>query len=125
MADGRLNKCKACTKKDVAEHRELNIEKIRGYDRERAKLPHRIAKMKLLVAKRAKLYPHWVKANGLTSNALRDGRIKPEPCFVCGAEKVEAHHPDYSSPLDVVWLCIPHHRQLHAQARIREVSHAL
>jgi hypothetical protein len=33
MGDGHLNKCKACTKKDVAEHRAANIERVRDYDR--------------------------------------------------------------------------------------------
>jgi hypothetical protein len=42
-------------------------------------------------------------------------------CFKCGIEKTpahdekpEAHHPDYSAPLDVVWLCSAHHKQAHA-----------
>jgi hypothetical protein len=26
----------------------------------------------------------------------------------------QAHHPDYSKPLDVVWLCDDHHKQAHA-----------
>ena len=33
MADGHLNKCKDCTKKDVFRHREMNLEKVREYDR--------------------------------------------------------------------------------------------
>ena len=37
MADGHLNKCKDCTKLDVNKHRANNLEKIRAYDRERAK----------------------------------------------------------------------------------------
>jgi hypothetical protein len=32
---------------------------------------------------------------------------------VCGATKTEAHHTDYSRPLDVVWLCKHCHRLLH------------
>ena len=44
--------------------------------------------------------------------AVKSGVIKPHPCWVCG-EKAEAHHPDYSAPLDVVWLCTLHHRRLH------------
>lgn len=44
--------------------------------------------------------------------ALKKGTISKQPCFMCG-EKAEAHHPDYSRPLDVVWLCLSHHRQAH------------
>ena len=42
MADGCLNKCKECTKSDNWNHRRVNLEKIRAYDRERGALPHRI-----------------------------------------------------------------------------------
>lgn len=38
----------------------------------------------------------------------------PQPCEVCGSEIVDAHHDDYSKPLDVRWLCPLHHRRLHA-----------
>lgn len=35
------------------------------------------------------------------------------PCSVCGATRGEAHHDDYSKPLDVVWLCRTHHWARH------------
>lgn len=43
--------------------------------------------------------------------AVRDGSLKRAPCVVCGKERSEAHHEDYSRPLDVVWMCRPHHRR--------------
>lgn len=36
-----------------------------------------------------------------------------QPCEVCGAEKSEAHHDDYTKPLSVRWLCRSHHRLHH------------
>ena len=42
MADGYLNKCKVCAKNDANKHRLENLEKVRAYDRERAKIPERI-----------------------------------------------------------------------------------
>lgn len=38
---------------------------------------------------------------------LRAGRIvRPANCERCGCEcKPEAHHPDYTEPLNVIWLC--------------------
>lgn len=48
--------------------------------------------------------------------ALRTGRLTRQPCEVCGAEKVHAHHDDYSRPLEVRWLCPAHHREIHAKA---------
>lgn len=44
---------------------------------------------------------------------LLRGRIIKAPCYVCAAaQKLEAHHEDYSRPLLVVWLCLTHHRMV-------------
>ena len=48
-------------------------------------------------------------AHSVVTHALRDGKITKLPCQVCGALKVEGHHPDYSKPLEVIWLCRQHH----------------
>jgi hypothetical protein len=58
-------------------------------------------------ADKKKLKARW-KLNG----ELKTGKAKKKPCEVCGKEKVEAHHPNYSKPLEVVWLCHKHHRVL-------------
>lgn len=45
-------------------------------------------------------------------------RIPAKPCFVCGSfENIERHHPDYSRPLEVTFLCRQHHKRLHANTR--------
>lgn len=116
MGDGHLNKCKECTKKDVSMHRANNVDVIRQYDRARSKLPHRKAKAAKVFEEWKSKHPDRRKAQQAVNNAIRDGKLAKLPCFVCG-EKAEAHHPDYSSPLDVVWLCPPHHKQAHAIAR--------
>lgn len=65
------------------------------------------------------LRPERSKARVALGNAVRDGRVIPWPvCAVpdcCG--KPHGHHPDYSRPLDVVWLCDSHHKEAHALAR--------
>jgi ribosomal protein S27AE len=36
---------------------------------------------------------------------IEAGRLKRQPCEVCGNAKTDAHHHDYSKPLAVQWLC--------------------
>ena len=127
MADGRLGKCKECTKKDVTENYRNNIGHYVEYERKRAWLPHRILarekyiranpEVKAACQKRSRdRYPEKYKANYALTNAVRDKRIKKRPCAVCGSTlKLEGHHEDYSNPLDVVWLCRKHHLERHGK----------
>lgn len=131
MKDGRLNKCKECTKKDVANHRQNNIEKIREYDRSRSMLPHRVKareeysktkRYKESCAKSNKRYkkenPIKYKAHTAVGNAVRDGvLIKPTICECCSIESdnLHGHHDDYSKPLDVRWLCPRCHIEWHRE----------
>lgn len=48
-----------------------------------------------------------------TSRAIKRGILTRQPCEECGLEKVDAHHEDYSKPLEVRWLCRAHHAALH------------
>lgn len=52
----------------------------------------------------------------------KKGLIQKAPCIICGEEKVDGHHEDYSRPLDLVWLCRSHHRQLHAGHSIEKMK---
>ena len=113
MLDGYLSFCKSCVKIRVKIHRNNNLEKVRNYDRERAKLPHRKkASVKITQLYRGK-YPERYKANNALNNAIRDGLILKLPCFVCGDSKTVGHHPDYDRSLDVIWLCQKHHAEIH------------
>ena len=54
------------------------------------------------------------------NHAIRDGLLTRKDCEVCG-RKGQAHHDDYSRPLDVRWLCFYHHRkEAHGQKPIYE-----
>jgi len=114
MADGRLGKCKECTKLDVRQHRQAHASKVRAYDRSRAVLPKRKA-MKLALNRRYRnRHPERALANHIAATAIKDGSLVRQPCEACGERKVVAHHDDYGNPLAVRWLCYSCHRRHHA-----------
>lgn len=56
------------------------------------------------------------RAMDLTQRAIVRGDLTHQPCEVCGKDNrwdVVAHHDDYADPLNVRWLCRPHHKQHH------------
>jgi hypothetical protein len=124
MSDGLLGKCKDCTKNDSAVRRIEKIEEVREYDRQRASLPHRIALRNRITKEWRTKNPQGYKAHDTVNNAIRDGKLVRKPCEVCGNEKSQAHHEDYSKPLEVVWLCKPHHFEADEKRRERERASA-
>ena len=110
MTDGRLNKCKECTKKDSRENRRNNVEYYREYDRKRG---NRQSKEYRDGYKARKQKAYWART--AVGNALRDGKLIKGLCEVCGDSNVHGHHDDYDRPLDVRWLCPAHHSQWHKE----------
>ena len=53
------------------------------------------------------------KARATVYINTRNGNLNKTPCMVCGKEKVDAHHNDYTKPLEIIWLCHKHHIELH------------
>lgn len=113
MADGHLNVCRACVRTRVGKHRRDN-ESVREYDRARSRNPDRVAARRAYALSRQD--DPEIAAARAVSNAVRDGRLLKEPCLFCRSETgLEAHHRDYTKPLEVVWLCRRCHRRLHAK----------
>lgn len=54
-------------------------------------------------------------ARHILENEVSSGRmVRPTVCSRCGCECVpQAHHTDYTEPLNVVWLCDTCHRKEH------------
>ena len=119
MADGHLNKCKLCTRLDVIANRIRRLEYYRDYDRARGTRGRGVSDGKSL-ARHRRLHPQKAKTWAATGNAIRDGRLIRQPCEVCGHEPAEAHHDDYSKPLDVRWLCTKHHAEHHKRERQKQ-----
>ena len=61
-----------------------------------------------------KHHPEKNRAHNTVYRALKSGIIQREDCAVCGDPETEAHHEDYSKPLDVIWLCSSCHKQVHS-----------
>jgi hypothetical protein len=115
MGDGRLNKCKGCTKKDVAGNYQGNRKYYQEYEKKRCQTEERKKKALIYQQRRRKRFPEKEKARLLVSRAVKTGKIARAPCEVCGSPDSEAHHTDYLKPLEVRWLCFKHHREAHGQ----------
>lgn len=126
MADGRVNKCKECNKRDVRENRAANADYYKWYDRIRANSPERVAaRMEYASTKKnrelsRKRTAEWYarntdkkRAHALVQRAIQRGILTRMPCEVCGDANSHAHHEDYSKPLTVKWLCPTHHGEAH------------
>ena len=112
MKDGHLNKCKKCARRYVNKNTVDKAEYYKEYDRKRAKEPERLAFNAANTKRWRKENPIAAKAHSAVNNAIRAKKLIKKPCCVCGEIKVHAHHEDYSKPLDVVWVCAYHHRQI-------------
>lgn len=129
MADGRLNKCKRCTRKDVSANRAAKVEYYRNFDRKRGNAPHRVAARRAYADSergrtvRATVSARWIDRNPIkrsahiaVQSAKRSGALVSRPCRDCGIPDAQAHHSDYTKPLDVVWLCPTHHAAEHRRS---------
>lgn len=124
MTDGHLSFCKACVKERTNNHRSVNIDRIRAYDRFRRSPKNMTEAQKL---EKLQKNNEWKEnnrikqcAHQLVRYALKRGKlIKKEYCERCGVSgekkhsKLNAHHKDYLKPLEVIWLCPVCHSAIH------------
>ena len=126
--DGRQNKCKICLKQWYQLNKEkkkqyqkeywhLNRENIKNYQQDYSQLNRE--KMRDKGNQYYRRNPEKHKARSMLNYAVRSGKIhKPLYCSCCDSDKhLEAHHTDYSKPLEVTWLCRTCHRELHSKIR--------
>lgn len=135
--DGLQYVCKSCFSKlrkkrslEKAEHVRALASASYVRNHETRKLARKIyrssARGKEVTAKsirRAReLYPEKARAREVVRYALVTGDLIKEPCSVCGDVKSEAHHEDYTKPLDVVWFCRYHHMEHHGKLVVTKGS---
>jgi hypothetical protein len=73
--------------------------------------------------KQVERYPEKAEAKRLVRSAIEAGKlIRPLACESCktipkrardGRTAIHAHHPDYTKPLEVQWLCQQCHTDVH------------
>lgn len=121
--DGLQDRCRECFSRYNRERYLKNRDKVREQVADyRAKNPQKVFETRLKTCLKD---PSMKRAQKVVDAALKCGALtNPGVCFGCGCKaeerRIEAHHHDYSKPLDVVWLCTTCHRQLDAQRRVRE-----
>ena len=120
------SECKGCTKARVRRNYRKNTTHFKEYEKKRSTLPHRVkARLDYANKEQGRLRgneakkeyirrnPEKRKAQVISGNAIRSGKLIRQPCVFCGETKVQGHHEDYSKPLDVLWLCTKHHAAVH------------
>ena len=110
MKDGHLNKCKECNKVDSSMR---DPEKLREYERKRSSRPERKEYAIRRQRENRRKYPEKNRARRILLYHKRKGSVIQQPCEVCGNPKTQAHHDDYSRPLEVRWLCMICHKRHH------------
>lgn len=95
--------CKPCRAEYRREWDAKNADKRRAYTRQ-AKARH----------------PERTRARQIVARAIRTGKlVRPELCDRCKLPaRLDAHHADYSKPLEVEWLC----RDCHTTAAAEKVA---
>lgn len=115
MADGRLGKCKTCTKKDVAQNYQDKRVYYAHYEKLRYKKPERRKAIKEYQRTRRAKSPGKYRCAYTVSNAIRNGTLVRQPCEQCGKPNAQAHHEDYRRPFKIRWLCRKHHLTQHSK----------
>ncbi len=100
----------------VATHRQKNY--VKNVARERARTRSYYKSNPEVYIARPKKWkadnPEKSECHKLLHAAIRSGRMdKPSACQLCGSCRPEAHHEDYSKPLEVTWLCAACHKARH------------
>jgi hypothetical protein len=117
--------CKGCNTKRLKKYRqtekgrERQLQAIKNWE---AKNPEKIRKIrnKLNTGYMKKSYSlkdptihNKYKARWNFLSRIKNGKIKRQPCVLCGSKNSQGHHPDYNQQLLICWLCPQCHHNVH------------
>jgi hypothetical protein len=98
--DGRHHRCLTCARKHHAERKENGA-------------------LAAMHKKWRQRHPLAAAAHVKLRRAVRRGELERQPCTQCSStQTIHGHHPDYSRPLEVVWLCQRCHTEIHRLERL-------
>ena len=101
------------------EYYEINKEYILGHNKKYRQTENSKENRRKASKLQRLMFPKEHSARTKLNTAIRDGKIERGVCSVCGTNKnVEGHHLDYNKPLDVVWLCMEHHKAVHREIKL-------
>lgn len=113
MRDGHLNKCKDCTKQDVAARRRaMPLADVRRAQAAcNSSDAGRVGRKRWAARNRPRVLA-MARVAQRVAYAVRTGRLtRGTSCEKCGAAgRIEAAHHDYTAPFDITWLCVGCHR---------------
>ena len=117
--DGLRGECKDCRKTYSDTNKDMiKRQKQIYYDTNRGRLL-----VKLNQNRKKYKYQYTIDErvkNPVRYKALKSYKIynrNKTSCIICNDEHSEAHHEDYTKPLEVIWLCKTHHGELHRNKR--------
>lgn len=124
-SDGHTHWCRECysvyNRERYLASRDETIERVAVY---RRKNPQAVLATRLRAVAKS---PTSSRAHRAVGAALNAGvLVRPSVCSGCGdfpeitgPGGIQAHHHDYSKPLDVIWLCAKCHHAIHKSIRRR------
>lgn len=113
MKDGRAAACGSCQRAASRAWHKANPKRT-ARNRQRWKQENR-AKVAAMSASWERKNPEKTRAQSTVAYAIKKGDlVRPDACEDCGESCMpHAHHPDYSKPYEVMWLCRPCHGKAH------------
>jgi ribosomal protein S27AE len=104
--------------KRAKEYRDSHVEERKSW-RKKYRETERENEIRYFMSNPEKFQARWIINRQIRAKKI----IRPKECSNCGNEgKIHAHHPDYSKPLEVIWLCSKCHHKIHNENIINKTQ---